>query len=218
MPTVLLIERESGHNSSFASSLRRSSVSVLVENDFRKAISNMPAHEPDLIVLDSASMRTSGVRMARRLIQAIDGVPLIRVAPAGTSSTNSHEGEFLLIQPVSLRRLVTLTHRLLPPEPEDELRVGSICIDPKSRVVRAHGRCTLLTPKAMALLLYLRNNEGRLVSRKKLMKRVWGTDYTGDTRTIDVHVSWLRKALEQDPESPQYLMTVRGVGFRLELD
>lgn len=218
MPTILLVERESARDPSLASSLQRSSVAIVVENDYRSAIANMATHDPDLIILDAASMRTSGVRMARQLIRAGDGVPLIRVAPPDSSSTNSPQNEFLLIRPFSLRRLKILAGRLLPPGPEDELQVGPICVDLESRTVRAHGRCTLLTPKAMELLLYLQKNSGRLVTRKRLMKYVWGTDYTGDTRTIDVHVSWLRKAIEQDPGSPQYLKTLRGVGFRLEFD
>lgn len=216
MPTILFVERDSGHSPSLVSALRHRPVAVVVENDFRSAIANMATHEPDLIVLDAASMRTSGVRIARCLIQARNGVPLIRIAPTETSYTNSHENEFLLIQPFSLRRLVTLSTRLLPPVTEHELHIGPVSIDTKSRTVRSRGRCTLLTPKTMALLLYLHKNGGRLVTRERLMKHVWGTDYIGDTRTIDVHVSWLRKAIEEDPKSPQYLKTIRGVGLRLE--
>lgn len=138
MPTILLVEREAGHNPSLASSLRARSVAVVMENDFHSAIANIAVHEPDLVVLDSAYMRTSHVRMAHQLIQASDGVPLIRVAPAETAPTHIHENEFLIIiQPFSLRQLTTLATRLLPPDPEDELSIGPIRVDKKSRTVRS---------------------------------------------------------------------------------
>lgn len=218
MPGILLIEREGGHNPSFASSLRRRRIDVVVEYGFLSAIDNIDRHEPDLIVLDAASMKTSGVRMAGQLLKAGNGVPLIRIVSAESRSRQDQVNEFVLIHPFTPRKLVNLARRLLPPEPKYEIRVGPVCADTKGGVVRCHGKCTLLSPKTMALFLFLQKNRGIMVTRERLMKHVWGTDYTGDMRTIDVHASWLRSAIELDPDSPEYLKTIRGVGYRLDVE
>jgi len=218
VPRILLVEREGGQNPSFAPSLRHRRIDVVVEHGFLGAIDKIDRHQPDLIVLDAASMKTSGVRMARQLIAAGDGVPLIRITAAESSSLYSQVNEFVLIHPFTPRKLVNLASRLLPPEPKDEIRVGHVCADTKNGAVRCHGKCNLLTPKTMEMFLFLQKNRGRLVTRERLMKHVWGTDYTGDMRTIDVHASWLRNAIELDPTSPQYLKTIRGVGYRLDIE
>jgi len=218
VPSILLVERESGHNFSFAPLLRRRYVDVIVEHGLLNAIDSIYHHEPDLIVLNAASMKTSGVRMARHLIEAVNYAPLIRIITSEHSPRHSQANEFILAQPFTPRKLVNLVSRLLPPEPKDEICIGSIRIDTKRRTVRCHGKCTLLTPKTSALFLFLLKYRGRFVTRERLMKHIWVTDYTGDMRTIDVHASWLRNALELDPSSPQYLKTIRGVGYRLDVE
>lgn len=218
MPRILLVEREGGHNPSFAPSLRRRRIDVVVEYGFLSAIDSIDRHQPDLIVLDAASMKTSGVRMAGQLAEAGDGVPLIRIISAKPRSRQIRVNEFILIHPFTPRKLVNLASRLMPPDPKHEIRVGHVCADTKGGVVRCHGKCTLLSPKTMAMFLFLQKNRGRLVTRERLMKHVWGTDYTGDMRTIDVHASWLRSAIELDPDSPEYLKTIRGVGYLLDVE
>lgn len=218
MPMILLVQQEGSRNPSFAPSLRRHRLGVVVEHSLRGAINNINRHDPDLIVLDAASMKTSGVRMASQLLDAGDGAPLIRITSAEPSSNRRPANEFVLIHPFSLRKLVNLVNRLLPPDPKHEIRAGHISVDTNSGVIRCHGKCTLLSPMTMALFLFLHRHKGRLVPRGKLMKHVWGTDYTGDMRTIDVHINWLRNAIEPDPASPQYLKTVRGVGYRLDIE
>lgn len=218
MPRVLLVEREGDHNPSFAPSLRRCRIDVVVEYGLLSAIDNIDRHEPDLIVLDTASMKSRGVRMAGQLIEAGDGIPLIRITASESRSRHDQANEFILIHPFTPRKLVNLVSRLLPPEPKNEIRVGHVCVDTKGRTVRCHGKCTLLTPKTIAMFLFLQKNKGRLVTRKRLMKHIWGTDYIGDMRTIDVHASWLRNAIELDPGTPQYLKTIHGVGYRLDVE
>ena len=118
MPGILLIEREGGHNPSFALSLRRRRIDVVVEYSFLSAIDNIYRHQPDLIVLDAASIRTSGVRMAGQLLKAGNGVPLIRIISAESRSRQNQVNEFILIHPFTPRKLVNLASRLLPPEPK----------------------------------------------------------------------------------------------------
>jgi DNA-binding response OmpR family regulator len=83
--------------------------------------------------------------------------------------------------------------------------------------VRSLGKSTKLTPRLVTLLQMLMEHHGEVVERETLFKKVWETNYTGDTRTLDVHISWLRRAIELDPEKPKFLKTIRGVGYRLDV-
>ena len=95
---------------------------------------------------------------------------------------------------------------------------GPIHLDLERRQVRCEDRETHLTPRLTRLLRMLMENTGEVLERKQLFRRVWKTEYTGDTRTLDVHISWLRSAIEKDPRRPKYLKTIRGVGYRLDAD
>jgi DNA-binding response OmpR family regulator len=214
---ILLIERGGSRSPSFVPALRKRSYRVKVEHDIRSAIEHFHPDPPDIVILDAASMKTSGVRMASRLHKALNGIPLVLVSPKGTNfSSNGRVSEFL-VRPFTARKLLNLIARLSPADSQDEICAGPIRLDTSRRVVRYRNRETRLTPKAAALLRLLIERLGRLVKREEMMRRVWHTDYTGDMRTIDVHISWLRKAIEPDPDSPRYLKTIRGLGYRLDL-
>jgi DNA-binding response OmpR family regulator len=95
--------------------------------------------------------------------------------------------------------------------------VGPIRLDLEKRRVRCLGKSTKLTPRLVVLLNLLMEKHGEVVEREPLFKKAWETNYTGDTRTLDVHISWLRRAIELDPENPKFLKTIRGVGYRLDI-
>jgi len=95
------------------------------------------------------------------------------------------------------------------------VRVGSIALDTKKNTLWAHGTLHHLTPKLSALMKLFIQNEGKIVYRATIMRKIWKTEYMGDTRTLDVHVRWLREKLEMNPSRPQILLTVRGAGYRL---
>jgi DNA-binding response OmpR family regulator len=107
--------------------------------------------------------------------------------------------------------------KLLPPARPDILSVGDITFDIKAREVQKGDRTLRLTPKQAMLLEALMQNAPQVLSRRFLMKNVWNTDYLGDTRTLDVHIRWVREAIEDDPSTTKYVRTVRGVGYRFDL-
>ena len=107
-------------------------------------------------------------------------------------------------------------HRLLPGDERYLIKVGPIKLNLAQRKVQCEGKDERLTPKQAKLLELFIQNPGRLLTRKRLIREVWYTDYTGDTRTLDVHMSWLRQAIEPDPKNPKYLKTIRGMGYRLD--
>jgi DNA-binding response OmpR family regulator len=108
-------------------------------------------------------------------------------------------------------------NRLLPGEGQRLLQAGPISLDLERKQVRCQGREARLTPRLARILEVLMRSPGIVLERERLFMDVWNTEYTGDTRTLDVHVSWLRHALEEDPRRPQFLKTIRGVGYRLDV-
>jgi len=107
---------------------------------------------------------------------------------------------------------------LLPTEQKDLLQVGMLQLDPNQRWVRIGNRQTSLTPRLVTLLKILMEKPGVVIERDTIFRTVWDTTYTEDTRTLDVHISWLRQAIEDNPRNPQIIKTIRGVGYRLDID
>ena len=122
-----------------------------------------------------------------------------------------------LVHPFTPRKLLNRVECLLPGDDNFTLEAGPISLNLSQLKVRCYKKETRLTPKLAKLIELFMQNPGRLMTRKKLIRKVWHTDYTGDTRTLDVHMSWLRHAIEPDPSDPQLLKTIRGMGYRLDI-
>ena len=214
---VLLIESDRASTSSFAAALERKGFSVQIYNNMKKALSAASKRKPDVIILDAASMRTTGTRLCKRAREKLDGTPIILVSPEGSQPDPGCGASQTLVQPFTPRKLINRVDRLIPGDERETLKLGPIKLDKaKNRVYTKSGQ-SRLTPKLAKLLEIFMNNPGRLMMRKTLIRKVWHTDYTGDTRTLDVHMSWLRQAIEEDPSSPELLKTIRGMGYRLDL-
>jgi DNA-binding response OmpR family regulator len=183
----------------------------------KNALSAASKGKPDVIILDAASMRTTGTRLCRRAREKLDGTPIILVSPEGSQPDPGCGASQTLVQPFTPRKLINRVDRLIPGDERETLKLGPIKLDKaKNRVYTKSGQ-SRLTPKLARLLEIFMNNPGRLMMRKTLIRKVWHTDYTGDTRTLDVHMSWLRQAIEEDPSNPELLKTIRGMGYRLDL-
>jgi DNA-binding response OmpR family regulator len=105
----------------------------------------------------------------------------------------------------------------MPGDGNNIVSAGPIRLDLEHKRVRCLGKNTKLTPRLITLLNILMEKHGEVVEREALFKKAWETNYTGDTRTLDVHISWLRRAIELDPNNPKFLKTIRGVGYRLDV-
>jgi DNA-binding response OmpR family regulator len=123
----------------------------------------------------------------------------------------------LLTLPFTVRKLINRISPFLPSDGDHILHVGAIRLDLEHKRVRCQGREAKLTPRLAILLRILMQHPGDVLGRAQLFSQVWNTEYTEDTRTLDVHISWLRQALEEDPRKPQYIKTIRGVGYRLDV-
>ncbi|MGD8632350.1 MAG: response regulator transcription factor [Anaerolineales bacterium] len=214
---VLLIESQRANTSSFAAALERKGYSVQVHNKMKNALSAASKRKPDVLILDAASMRTTGTRLCKRARDRIDGTPIILISPEGSKPNPTCGANQTLVHPFTARKLINRVDRLIPGDESETMKVGPIKLDKAKNRVYTKKRQSRLTPKLARLLEIFLNNPGRLMMRKTLIRKVWHTDYTGDTRTLDVHISWLRQAIEEDPSNPEMLKTIRGMGYRLDL-
>src|SRR3989337_439276 len=191
LASILLIESGRPSAPSFASALEKKGFAVQVCHKVPTAVAQARKNAPDVLVLDAASMRTSGTRMCRSARSSLDGIPIILISPEGSEPDPGNGSTVNLV---------------LPFRP--------IKLNLAQRKVRVRGREGRLTPKQAKLLELFLNNPGKLLTRERLIHEVWLTDYTGDTRTLDVHMSWLRQAIEANPKRPTFLKTIRGLGYR----
>ncbi|HEX2908681.1 MAG TPA: response regulator transcription factor [Phototrophicaceae bacterium] len=189
---------------------------VLAASSGKQALTLASAQLPHLIVLDAVSMRTPGERICQELRTGLPGIPIIHIHP-GPKETAQSRADVLLFSPLSTRKLTGAVSRLLKTQDNELINCGPFVMNLGQRVLIVAGQETQLTPKQALLVETFFRHAGQTVERKMLMEKVWNTDYLGDTRTLDVHIRWLRKVLESDPSKPRYLLTVRGVGYRLEI-
>jgi DNA-binding response OmpR family regulator len=119
--------------------------------------------------------------------------------------------------PFTVRKLENRIKPFLPLESDKILKVGDLQLDLEHHQFRCGEREARLTPRLACLLEMLMRNPNEVITRENLFRKIWETDFIEDTRTLDVHISWLRKAIEEDPRKPKYLKTLRGVGYRLDI-
>ena len=214
---LLLIETHRKTAPSFSVDLEKGGHTVCVENKVETAVRHASSLKPDIIILDAASMRTVGNRMCRRIRRTCDPCRLIHLVENHITPDSKWGADITLVHPFTERKVLNAVKRLRPLPDGNWRQIGPLRVSVKQRRVQCWDGEKRLTPKETRLLQVLLNRVGSTVSRKYLIKQVWETDYLGDTRTLDVHISWLRRAIEKDPLQPRLLQTVRGEGYRLDL-
>lgn len=219
MPTakILLIESDRTNAPSFGPALEKRGYVVSVEHTLPALFKRVQAFAPDIVVLDAASLRTSGARMCRQLRAQLNGTPILLVADKKNAPDAQCGATAMLFTPFTPRKLLNGVARLLPGDASAYLQVGPIKLNLAQKRIACGGREERVTPKQARLLEMFLRAPGQLLTRKAIIKHVWDTDYTGDTRTLDVHISWLRGVIEPNPRKPRYLKTLRGQGYRLDL-
>lgn len=215
-PRILLIEGKRTDHPAFYTSLARKGYSVDLVDSGNLAISFINEKRPDIVIINAASMRTSGKRICKSVHELDKHLPVILIIEAGVDSTKAMDAEVILKHPFTLQKLVNRIKLLTPPERGNLIVAGPVQFDPEKNWVRCHDRQTSLTPRLSILLKTLMDHTGEIIERAELFQKVWETTYMGDTRTMDVHISWLRQAIEEDPRHPQYIKTMRGVGYRFD--
>lgn len=217
--TILVIEGKKADRTSFVGGLTKKGFRVLSVPSGNAALGKLQKEKPDLIVIDADSMRTSGKRICQSMRAETNNTPIILIISNGVNGKDQFEADIVMALPFTLQKLLNRIKVLLPlKSSNDVVKSGPIELDVSQRFVKIDGKQVSLTPRLTRLLQALMEKPGQVYGRDELFKFVWETDYIGDTRTLDVHVSWLRNLIEDDPRHPDYIKTVRGVGYRLDID
>jgi DNA-binding response OmpR family regulator len=214
--TVLLIEGKRAGNDTLSSALSKEGLQVCVFNTGSEAYAWAEQHEPDIVAFDASSMRSSGVRSCRRIRALLPDTPIIHCRNEGELEDRSAEADIYLERPFTARKVLNRIRALLPTDDwkQEIARAGDITFYPAKRSVDVNGQGEQrLTPKLASLLDVFLRNPNEILAREKLMHDVWDTDFMGDTRTLDVHIRWVREVIEEDPAKPVLLKTVRGKGY-----
>ncbi|MFQ5401072.1 MAG: response regulator transcription factor [Anaerolineae bacterium] len=213
---ILLVEGRNAGSGSHVPALEKAGYNLVVVHTGTAALAAIEQCMPDLVVLDASSMRSNGVRTCRRIRRSLGEIPLIHCRTAEMELDRMAEADVYLQMPFTSRKLLNRIRALLPADDlaEEIVRCGLITLYRSKRSVEVEGQGERkLTPKLSRLLEEFIRHPNEIISRRQLMQNVWKTDYVGDTRTLDVHIRWMREVIEENPAKPQLLKTVRGKGY-----
>jgi len=224
---ILLVEDEESFVDALTIGLDREGFDVAIARDGQQAVALFAKETFDIVLLDLMLPKMSGLDVCRQ-IRASSAVPIIIVSAKG------EEVDMVLMleigaddyvtKPYRLRELVARIRAVLRRREthenvvasDDEITLGPIRMDIDARRCYVDGEEIKLRKKEFALLRLLLENPGRVLTREVLIDRIWGSDYVGDTKTLDVHIKRLRTLIEDNPKNPEHITTVRGVGYRYE--
>jgi len=221
--TLLVVDDEPTLRETLAYNLEHDGYRVVTAADGREALERFRAERPDLVVLDLMLPELSGVEVCRIIRQESD-VPILMLT-AKDSEVDKVVGlevgaDDYVTKPFSLRELQARVRALLRRSDQQQVAdrpgvvdMGRVQADLAGHRLLRDGEPLPIKPKAFELLAFLVRNPGQVFTREQLLEHVWGYDYAGESRTVDVHIHWLRSQIEEEPASPRYLHTVRGVGY-----
>jgi len=227
MARVLVVDDEPTLVDTIRYNLRRDGYEVHVASEGNEALKLARATSPDLVVLDLMLPGLDGLEVCRQLRRE-STVPILMLT-AKDDEVDKIVGlevgaDDYMTKPFSMRELMArvramlrrsrMTQQAAEADGEQTVRSGDLEADPLQRRVILREQSVQLKPKEFDLLVYLMQQRGRVLTRDQLLEKVWGYTFGGDTRTVDVHIRWLREKIEEDPGSPRRLETVRGVGYR----
>jgi len=216
-PKILLIEKKRAESPTFYLGLVNKGYTVDIVPNGNAAADHLVDNKPDLMVVNAASIRSTGLRICKSAHHQVPGLPIVLIVETMPDENEKVDADVILALPFTLQKLINRIRSLLPGEPKNVLKAGDLQLDVENRFVKFRDKQATLTPRLVTLLKILIDHVGEVVERKDLFRQVWDTDYTEDMRTLDVHVSWLRQLLEEDPRHPQLVKTVRGVGYWLDV-
>jgi DNA-binding response OmpR family regulator len=225
---ILIVEDDSNLLNAIIFNLRKEGYELLSATDGVTGLDYARQEKPDMVILDIMLPGLSGLDICR-MLRKESSVPILMLT-ARTEETDKIVGLELgaddyMTKPFSMKEFLARVRAMLrragmleikPSYIPRAVAIGDIKIDSARHQVVVRGAQIELTPKEFDLLAFLAQNKGLVFTREQLLEKVWGYDFAGDTRTVDVHIRWVRQKIEADPSSPRYLLTVRGTGYKLE--
>ena len=228
MQKILIVEDEQPIRKLLEYNLQLSGYDTISAADGEAAIELVLSEQPDLIVLDLMLPKLDGIEVCKKLRSGGINIPIIMLTAKGDEFDKVHGLEIgaddYMTKPFSPREVTARIKAVLrrseakvdTPEVEEILKSGPLKVYMERYEVYLHGEKLDFTPKEFELLAYLIQNKNRVLSRDLLLSAVWNYDFAGDTRIVDVHVSHLREKVEKDTRKPQFIKTVRGIGYKFE--
>jgi two-component system OmpR family response regulator len=223
-PKILVVEDDSSLQSALSYNLTKEGYQVTASKDGAEAVNQFHLKKPDLVLLDIMLPVMDGLEVCR-VIRKESRIPIIMLT-ARAEEMDKVTGLDLgaddyVTKPFSMREVMARVRALLRREStrgivEQVINFDDVVIDTARHTVLRCGHPLELTPKEFDLLSFLAQNTSLVFSREQLLEKVWGYDFEGNTRTVDVHIRWLREKIEPDPTTPKHLITVRGTGYKLE--
>lgn len=228
MSKILVVEDDRNLLDTISYNLKKEGYQPLTAADGAAALEITRLEKPDLIIMDIMLPQIDGFEVCR-ILRKETAVPIIMLT-ARIDETDKIVGldtgaDDYMTKPFSLRELLARVRALLRRSrrsggivevEKDRIAFGNIEIDLKRHRVTAGNQTVELTAKEFDLLAFLATNKGYVFTREQLLEKVWGYDFAGGTRTVDVHIRWLRQKIETDPGNPRHLVTVRGTGYKIE--
>lgn len=202
---------------SFVPDLENKGYKVTFVSTGKDALLILNKRKPDVMIIDAASMRTTGSRICKSIQVKYPSIPIILINSRDNLPTNEIVAEVQLVHPFTIRKLENRIIPFSPGDGDEIIKAGPIHLDMDRQVIRCNRKEEHITPRMAELLKMLIKQKGEVLDRKKMFSRIWKTDYTEDTRSLDVHINWLRKIVEKDPDHPILILTMRGKGYKLDL-
>jgi two-component system OmpR family response regulator len=224
---ILIIEDDRNLLDTLVYNVEKEGYSVMSSMNGEESLDLARKEKPDLIILDIMLPGLNGLEVCRILRKEMT-VPILMLT-ARNEEVDKIIGlevgaDDYMTKPFSMRELIARIRAMLrragmavaqPDSVEKTIKIGTLEVDTERHRVTVSGKELELTPKEYDLLVFLAVNKGFVFTREQLLEKVWGYDYAGDTRTIDVHIRWLRQKIESNPSKPETLITVRGAGYKL---
>jgi DNA-binding response OmpR family regulator len=213
-PSIILLVEGARPAASLAPVLESKGYVIARASNAKEALAHAREAAPAIALVNAAALHTDGQRVCIELRAACPKLPIVIVVRHGSDPGQIECADAVLIRPFTIRKLLNRLSRLLPDSAGEVLAIDGLMLNLNTHLLRVGKIEHRLTPMKARLLEEFLRHPGETLSREYLMKAVWQTDYAGDTRTIEVHVRWLRQIIEEDPARPKLLETVRGVGYR----
>ena len=227
---VLIVEDEPNLLAALEYTMEREGYDALTADNGEAGLRIAREESPDIIILDVMLPALDGFEVCR-LIRRESGVPIIMLTARGDRNERVRGVELgaddYLVKPLSVRELVARVRNMLRRSAgggaaggggrqSETVVSGNLSIDLKGHTAFLNGEPLYMKPREFALIALLAANRGRAFTRDQILERLWGHDYIGDSRTVDVHIRWLREKIEPDPSKPRRIVTIRGVGYRFD--
>lgn len=224
---ILIVEDDRNLLDALVYNVEKEGYAVVTSIDGAEAVESARRENPDLIILDIMLPKLNGLEVCRILRKDMT-VPILMLT-ARNDEVDKIIGlevgaDDYMTKPFSMRELIARIRAVLrragmtitlPASAGKTITIGSLEIDTERHRITVSGKELELSPKEYDLLVFLAVNKGLVFTREQVLEKVWGYDFAGDTRTVDVHIRWLRQKIESDPSSPEKLITVRGAGYKL---